>query len=117
ITMLIHRRLTSFFARNAMCTRHDPTLCRIVCSLVVAAAATSSPPIAAADQYALLVGVNEYQHAKLRDPSPLKYSMNDVTELNDVLRGAGYTVTLLTDATGKKDKQAAPTKANIEKQL
>src|SRR5439155_295847 len=46
-----------------------------------------------------------------------KYSMNDVTELNDVLRVAGYKVTLLTDETGKKDKRAAPTKANIEKQL
>ena len=35
----------------------------------------------AAKRYAVLVGINQYKHPKLKDP-PLKYAVNDVTELN-----------------------------------
>jgi hypothetical protein len=85
----------------------------VVASLLLALSAASSF-VTAAERYALLVGINEYQHAKL---TPLKYAVNDVTELADVLKKAEYQVTLLTGAAGKKDEKLAPTKANIEKRL
>jgi uncharacterized caspase-like protein len=65
-------------------------------------------------RYAVLVGVRQYQHDKLPE---LKYSENDVVELAQVLRGAGYDVTLLCDGEGKKDAARAPSKANIERAL
>jgi hypothetical protein len=43
-------------------------------------------------KYALLVGVRSYDHAKLTD---LKYTENDVEELGEVLKKAGYEVVLL----------------------
>ncbi len=61
------------------------------------------------DRYALLVGVNEYEHNKLK---PLHFAENDVTDLASVLKAAQYHVTLLTNKAELK-----PTKANIEKQL
>jgi TPR repeat protein len=65
-------------------------------------------------KYALLVGVKDYEHQKLL---PLKYTENDVTELAAVLRAADYEVVLLTSSAGKKDANAKPTRANIDKQL
>src|ERR1700704_3691701 len=44
-------------------------------------------------RYALLAGVNDYDHGNLQK---LNYAVNDVAELADVLKGAGYSVTLLT---------------------
>jgi hypothetical protein len=58
------------------------------------------------ERFALLVGVNAYQHEKLR---PLRYAVRDAAELGQVLQGAGYRVTVLTDAKG--------TRANIEHHL
>ncbi|MCA9093631.1 MAG: SUMF1/EgtB/PvdO family nonheme iron enzyme [Planctomycetaceae bacterium] len=68
-------------------------------------------------RYALLVGVQGYEHPKLREPSPLQYSVADVTELSDVLKGEGYNVTLMTDESGRKNPQLLPTKARIEAEL
>ncbi len=65
-------------------------------------------------RYALLVGVNEYEHEKL---PALKYAVNDAAELGALLEKSGYGVTVLTDETGKKDPKLAPTKANVEKRL
>src|SRR5439155_17939069 len=65
-------------------------------------------------RYALLVGVKEYEHARL---PTLKYSENDVTELAKLLRKSAYQVSLLCDSEGKKNEKNAPTKANIERQL
>jgi hypothetical protein len=65
-------------------------------------------------KYALLVGVKEYNHNKLPD---LKYTENDVTELAGLLRPAGYEVTLLTQAQGRKDPRRKPTAANIRAAL
>jgi hypothetical protein len=45
-------------------------------------------------KYAVLVGVEDYQHPSLRR-SRLLYSIEDVTELADLLRKAGYAVALL----------------------
>src|SRR5260370_27547088 len=65
-------------------------------------------------KYALLVGINEYDHAKL---PALKYAENDAADLAVVLRKAGYEVIVLIGAEGKKDAARSPTKVNIEKSL
>jgi hypothetical protein len=51
-------------------------------------------------KYALLVGINEYDHAKL---PALKYAENDAADLAVVLRKAGYEVIVLSGAEGKKE--------------
>jgi formylglycine-generating enzyme required for sulfatase activity len=66
----------------------------------------------AGKKYAVLVGVNRYQHPKL--PS-LSYAEADVTELAGVLKKAGYQVTLLTGTA--PDAGLRPTRANIDKHL
>jgi formylglycine-generating enzyme required for sulfatase activity len=63
-------------------------------------------------RYALLVGVNTYEHPKL---PALKYAENDATELAAVLGKAGYEVTLLTSSA--KEARLRPTKANLEARL
>jgi WD40 repeat protein len=75
-----------------------------------AALIPAEPP--AGRKYAVLVGVKEYDHSKLR---PLDYPEADVTELADVLRGAGYEVTLLT--TAAREEKLRPTLANIYARL
>ncbi len=65
-------------------------------------------------RYAVLVGVNGYEHDKL---PALKWAVNDAAELGEVLGKSGYAVTLLTDDAGKADPKLAPTKANIEARL
>jgi formylglycine-generating enzyme required for sulfatase activity len=62
--------------------------------------------------YALLVGINRYDHPKL---AKLKYAENDATDLAVVLQRAGYEVTLLTGSA--KAARLRPTKANIEARL
>ncbi|MFL5327905.1 MAG: caspase family protein [Gemmataceae bacterium] len=80
--------------------------------MAVSLAQAVDPP--AGKKYAVLVGINQYQHAKL---PALRYAVNDATELAELLRKSGYTVTLLTDDAGAKDSQFAPTKKNIETSL
>ena len=58
---------------------------------------------------AVVVGVNDYQHERL--PS-LKYAEADAVGLDEVLRAAGYDVTLLVSSV--KDAGRTPTKANID---
>ena len=70
-----------------------------------------------AEKYAVLVGVNDYEHQKLREPRPLQYCVRDATVLGEKLAAQGYKITLLTEDTGKKDKALHPTKANIETQI
>lgn len=88
-------------------------------SLCVAVALTS-PQVHAQDEkpaerrHAILVGINEYDHADLQT---LRYAQNDATAMGDVLAAAGYQVTLLTQATGKAKPELLPRKANIEKQI
>jgi formylglycine-generating enzyme required for sulfatase activity len=67
-------------------------------------------------KYALLVGVNQYEHADL---PPLGYAVADVTQLRDVLARVGYEVVLLTadEARARKDQALAPTRANVEAHL
>ncbi|MCE9533120.1 MAG: DUF1080 domain-containing protein [Planctomycetes bacterium] len=61
------------------------------------------------NRYAILVGINEYDHAKL---PKLDYAMNDAAKMAELLKKHGYEVTLLTDKSGKE-----PTKKNIEAAL
>ncbi|MFL5327904.1 MAG: caspase domain-containing protein [Gemmataceae bacterium] len=68
----------------------------------------------AGKKYAILVGVNAYDHARL---PALKYAVNDAAELGALLGKQGYIVTLLTDATGEENKALLPTKINIEATL
>jgi hypothetical protein len=63
-------------------------------------------------RYALLIGVNEYQNL-----AGLRYAEDDATELADVLGTAGYEVTLLTGAEGKRDPGLAPTRTNVTAHL
>jgi hypothetical protein len=104
ISMLVHRRIASRFVIGVA----------LLTVPVSAVDLLAQAPEAAGKRYALLVGVNQYHHAKL---TPLKYAVNDVAELGKVLEAAGYEVTLLTDDAGKKDDKLVPTKANIERHL
>jgi len=72
---------------------------------------------AAPTRRALLVGINDYQHPNLRQPAPLKYAVNDVTDLAGVLKKSGYEVVVLSDATGQQNAKLVPTKTNIEREL
>lgn len=63
-------------------------------------------------KYALLVGVNEYQHEKLPN---LQYAVNDVQEMHELLTKNGYAATILTDKAA--DARNKPIKANIEREI
>jgi uncharacterized caspase-like protein len=68
-------------------------------------------------KYAILVGITQYQHAKLTD---VKYTENDVEDLARLLKRprAGFDqVELLTSARGKARPGASPTAANIRAAL
>jgi len=67
---------------------------------------------AATQRFALLVGVNEYEHNKLNQ---LRFAENDVSSLAAVLKAAKYQVTLLVTKTANGELK--PSKYNIEKQL
>ena len=54
-----------------------------------------SLPGTAADDVALLIGVTDYQHARMNDTS-LKFPEADAKAVGDLLREAGYDVTVLT---------------------
>lgn len=69
-----------------------------------------------ATQYAVLVGIEDYEHADLRSP-PLKYAVEDAQVLGEVLTAAGYQVMLLTDGTGQTNAKFRPTRANIDRVL
>jgi formylglycine-generating enzyme required for sulfatase activity len=89
-------------------------LCSIAFACTCIPAAGDDRP--AGKRFALLVGVNTYHHADLPN---LKYTENDVEELNSLLVGQGGfdKVLLLTTTRGKKRKSAKPTVANLKKQL
>jgi formylglycine-generating enzyme required for sulfatase activity len=57
-----------------------------------------------AQKYALLVGINKYEHAEMNRPDPLQFAEEDVTELGDLLAASGYEVDLLA---GPRASQAA----------
>jgi formylglycine-generating enzyme required for sulfatase activity len=63
-------------------------------------------------RYAVLVGINRYEHDKLK---PLQFAEADVKELKDVLTKADYEVTLLTGSA--REDGLRPTKENIERHV
>src|SRR2546423_775876 len=82
--------------------------------LLVAGADDDAPK---GGQYALLVGVKNYDGDQLRS---LKYTENDVNDLAGVLKDAGYKrVVVMTqaEAAAQSDKALLPTAANVRKQL
>jgi formylglycine-generating enzyme required for sulfatase activity len=88
-------------------------LAGLVGALVLVAPARTQA--VAPKRYALLVGVGEYDHARLRD---LRYAENDVEELGKLLKQGGYDeVVLLTSKRGRIVEAAQPTAANIRKQM
>jgi formylglycine-generating enzyme required for sulfatase activity len=82
--------------------------------LLVTACATAQEKNAPEKKYCLLVGVENYEHKSLSD---LKYSVDDVLALGNLLKAQGFDGRLLTDDTGAKNPALLPTKANIEKHL
>ena len=65
-------------------------LCRFCCLLLLAALLVPASAVGAEGRkYALLVGVRDYDHAKL---PPLRYTENDVEDLGRLLqaRGSGF---------------------------
>src|SRR5262245_26226552 len=94
---------------------------RCVAALAVPALLALAVPCAAQEKkgkkYALLIGVTEYDHARL---ATLKYTANDVDELARTLGQAndGFDrITVLTDERGQDDKDLAPTAANVRREL
>lgn len=65
-------------------------------------------------RYALLVGIKDYDHSKLK---PLDFTENDVTDLGQLLRASGYEIKLLTGSKGKDNPDCQPTRSNILAQL
>jgi serine/threonine-protein kinase len=63
-------------------------------------------------KYALVVGINVYEHTKL---SALQFAENDATDLGKVLRRAGYEVVVLTGSA--REAPLRPTRANIGERL
>lgn len=81
--------------------------------LFVLAAAASN----AAERYAFLVGVKQYDPTQLND---LQFTEDDVTELSALLKQSGYTpanIVLMTQKVGAAQVRFAPTAKNIRKQL
>lgn len=82
-------------------------------AVVLTVFALFAPAAHAADgkRYAVIVGVRQYDDPAFAAP---EFSDRDATELAATLTAAGYEVTLLTDATGRKEKTLDPTKKNVE---
>ncbi len=77
--------------------------------LAVVAAICCLGAVHAQKKYAVLIGINQYQHARL---APLKFAVNDIEELNRVLTSQNYLTTMLTDRS-----DPPPTKENIQRAL
>ena len=90
------------------------------CLAVLAGLSLLAPSAGAQEKgkkYAVVVGVNAYDHASL---TPLEYAENDAEELGRLLAQpkAGFTkVRVLTTARGKKKPADAPTAKNIQAAL
>src|SRR5580692_10050967 len=82
--------------------------------LIAFSLCSQSATAAFGKRYALVIGVQRYQNPKF---VPFKYAEQDATDLAAALEEAGYTVTTMTESTGKKDRALEPTKTKIEKSL
>ena len=92
-------------------------LCLGLCAIVTPPRVRGGDAPPAGRQYALLVGVRNYKKDELRR---LDYTENDVTELAQVLRDAGYKrVVLMTqsEALAQGDNDLEPTAKNIRREL
>jgi uncharacterized caspase-like protein len=82
--------------------------------LLAALAALARPADDEGRRYALLVGVNKYDHDKLKD---LQFAEADAAKTAELLKGYGYEVVLLTTEVGKADPSRRPTLANVQAKL
>src|SRR5262249_10603026 len=86
--------------------------------LLLLGAALAPPAHAQEKAHALLVGINEYEHASL---PPLRYAENDVEALARLLDRPGSPyhkrVRALTTRPGRKDQADQPTAHNVRKAL
>jgi len=85
--------------------------------LPVLALLLTLPQIGAAQakKYALLVGVNKYEHTEMNQPSPLAYAEADVVEMAELLRASGYEVDLLVGPKATREAVAAAIKGLAKK--
>jgi len=92
-------------------------LALVLAAILFLAGDSSGQGNAAPKRRALLVGINDYAHPNLRQPTPLKYAVNDVKDLAVVLKQSGYEVVELSDTAGQQNAKLSPTKTNIEREL
>lgn len=92
---------------------------RVVCTLtaLLCVGEVTSSLAQTPKRFYLGVGVEGYLHESLRKPEPLKYCVDDVTGLAEVLKTKGYDLTLLTDDAGKQNESRLPNKVNIEREI
>lgn len=81
--------------------------CALAAALLAIGARADDP---APKKVAVLVGVNRYDHRAIQE---LKFCENDVTDLGTVLRAGGWTVMVLSDSAGEKNREMRPTRANV----
>lgn len=84
----------------------------ILATLIAAGLPAQEPT--AGRRYAVLVGVNDYDHAKFPD---LRFAEADAAKTARLLSDHGFEVALLTGAAGKTDAAARPTLANLRARL
>src|SRR4051794_36093650 len=93
--------------RTCMLSRPFAGLVPLILAATTLLPSSTQAETEGAKKYALLVGVNDYDHADL---SKLSYAVNDVAELRQFLVWANYEVVLLTadEARAKKDRSRIP---------
>src|SRR5262249_41006773 len=114
-------RFTCRCRRRTLCAGtprgdHVMPACLALAALTALLPLAAPPHLAQAQgkKYALVVGIATYDSVILED---LDYAENDAEELAKVFKDAGYEVVVLTTLRGKKDKQEAPTAANVRQAL
>jgi len=80
-------------------------------SFIILIAAFVIPSVTAAEpkKYALLIGVNKYEHAEMNKPE-LQFAEADVTDLAELLKSSGYEVDLLVGPKASREAVAAKIK-------
>lgn len=102
------------FPRTVVGRRAPWTVSLFCVSLAVLIGRGDAP---AAERYAFLVGVKQYDKSQLND---LQFSENDVTRLSTILQASGYAkrnLVLMTQSVGAGSARLAPFAKNIQREL
>ncbi len=99
--------------------RYPPLLLLLVALSVALPSFSGADLQAEAKKYALLIGINAYEHADMNRPEALKYAEADVIELGNLLKESGYEVELVrgpqaTQAAIEKALSKVPQKGNSQ---